>query len=101
MVEVDTQKVRSSFNDDFPELTNLEYVQIIEKCSDEQISNVIRWFRHKGRFARLVFQEQEPSEVVLSEYSFAEISEKLTIFTALSLEPERYTKILSMVYSKL
>lgn len=97
----DNQKVRNSFNEEFPEFSNLEYVQIIEQSDDDQIASVIRWFRNKGRFARLVFQEQEPSEVILSEYSFAEISQNLTIFTALSLEPERYTRILSKVYSKL
>ena len=99
--EVDIQKVRNSFDEDFPELSNLEYVQVIERCDDDQIASVIRWFRNKGKFARLLFQEQEPSEVILSEYSFAEISQNLTIFTALTLEPERYTRILSKVYSNL
>jgi hypothetical protein len=101
MIEVDTQRVRTSFNEEFPEFSELEYVQIIENCSDDQIASVIKWFRNKGKFARLVFQEQEPSEIILSEYSFAEISQNLTLFTALALEPERYSRILSKVYSNL
>ncbi len=98
---VDFDKVRTSFDEKFPEHIEKDYMSIIENSSDEQIANVISWFRNKGKFARLVFEGQEPSEIILSEYSFAEISQNLIIFSALALEPERYKKIMSEVYSKL
>jgi hypothetical protein len=97
MLEVNFEYVRKAFDESFPELSNKDYVEIIENGSDEQIIDMIKWFKNQGKFSKLEYKSDNQYEILLSDYNFSYVFNEIKLFTALALPPERYDNIISKV----